>query len=282
MQNNPDFFGVIIIELLKFINAVDISYIKKANKSSSFMTGHLLVLKLQLQAILDIMLVMARHLIKNVLKNFKAVIFDMDGVIVNTMPFHARAWQSTFKKFGINVTKKEIYLREGEKWDKTFFDIVRRHGMKLTNDMKRKVLEHRENVFKGKIKFRLFRGAPPLIKRLKKRGFKLALVTGTPRREVKKLLPKDIYKLFDVIVPSDEVNNGKPHPEPFLKALKALKTTPRETIVIENAPKGILAAKRAKMKVIAIETSLSRCYLKEADFILRSLSEIPVSQVRRG
>ncbi len=198
----------------------------------------------------------------------------MDGVIVNTMPFHARAWQDTFRKFGIKVTKKEIYLREGEKWDKTFFDILKKHKIRITEDIKKEVFKHRENVFKNILKVRIFKDAPPLIRCLKQRGFRLALVTGTPRKEVKRILPRDLYRLFDVIIPSDEVRHGKPHPEPFIKALRALKISPKHAIVIENAPNGIKAAKRAKIKVMAVQTSLPRPYLKEADIIAGSLSEI--------
>ncbi len=207
-------------------------------------------------------------------KNLEAVIFDLDGVIVDTMPFHARAWQDTFKRFGIKVTKKEIYLREGEKWDKTFFDILKKHKINITKDIKKEVFKHRENVFKNILKIRVFKGAPAVIKHVKGRGLKLALVTGTPRKEVKRILPHDLYKLFDVIIPSDEVRHGKPHPEPFLKALKRLKVRPDKAVVIENAPNGIKSAKAAGIRVIAVETSLSRHYLKEADTIIKSLTEL--------
>lgn len=211
---------------------------------------------------------------KKIFRELKAVIFDLDGVIVNTMPFHAKAWQNTFKKFGIRVTKKEIYLREGEKWDKTFYDILTKHRIKITKEIKKEVFKHRENVFKNILKIRIFKDAPPLIKHLKESGLKLALVTGTPRKEVKRILPKAIYSSFDVIIPSDEVRHGKPHPEPFKKALRGLKTRPSEAIVIENAPNGIKAAKGAGLRVIAVETSLSRQYLKGADIILTSLGKL--------
>lgn len=211
---------------------------------------------------------------KKFFKELDAVIFDLDGVIVNTMPFHAKAWQDTFKKFNIRVTKKEIYLREGEKWDKTFFDILKKHKIKVTKEIKKEVFKHRENVFKNILKIRIFKDAPPLIRCLKEKGLKLALVTGTPRKEVKRILPKHIYKLFDAIIPSDEVRHGKPHPEPFKRAIKALKTSPKRAVVIENAPNGIKAAKRARLRVIAVETSLSRRYLKGADIVLDSLGKI--------
>jgi beta-phosphoglucomutase len=215
---------------------------------------------------------------KRLFSEISAVIFDMDGVIVDTMPFHAAAWQGTFRKFGVHVTKREIYLREGEKWDKTFFEILKREGKKVTSATRRRVLEHREKVFKKGLKVELFKYAPALINRLKKKGLKLGLVTGTPRREVKKLLPARMYRRFDVVVTGDQVRRGKPHPEPFLKALKALKTAASDAIVIENAPHGIKAAKRAKLRVIAIETSLPKRYLKEADLVLKSLNELKGSK----
>lgn len=190
------------------------------------------------------------------------------------MPFHARAWQDTFRKFGIKVAKKEIYLREGEKWDTTFFDIARKHAIKITPDVKKAVFKHRENVFKNILKVRIFKDAPPLIKHLKKKGLKLALVTGTPRREVKRILPRGLYRLFDVVIPSDEVKRGKPHPEPYLKALKALRVRAVDAVVIENAPNGIKAAKKAGIKVLAVATSLPGRYLKEADTAVKSLREI--------
>lgn len=211
---------------------------------------------------------------KSIPSNINAVIFDLDGVIVDTMPFHAKAWQDTFRKFGIKVTKKEIYLREGEKWDKTFYDIVKLHGYKLTREMKDEVFKHRENVFKNIMKIRLFKDAPALIRCFKKKGYKLAVVTGTPRKEVKRILPKTLYRLFDVIVPSDEVKHGKPHPEPFLRALKKLKVKAKDAIVIENAPNGIRSAKKAGIRVIAVQTSLSKHYLKAADLVIGSLGQL--------
>jgi beta-phosphoglucomutase len=216
---------------------------------------------------------------KDPIKGLKAVIFDLDGVVVNSMPFHAKAWQDTFRKFGMRVTKKEIYLREGEKWDKTFFDIMRKKGKRVTQKIKDEVFSYREKVFNDMPKIRPFKEAPPLLRRLKRSGLRLGLVTGTPRAEIREMLPSPLYRLFDVIVPSDEVRRGKPHPEPFRKALKRLGAKPEEAVVIENAPNGIRAAKRAKIRVIAVETSLSRKHLKEADMVVRSLSKLNEQKV---
>ncbi|MDP8212654.1 MAG: HAD family phosphatase [Candidatus Zapsychrus exili] len=120
-------------------------------------------------------------------------------------------------------------------------------------------------------------GARTFLKDLKKQGFKLALVTGSAHSEIKKILPERIYNLFEVIVTGSDVKNGKPHPEPYLKAIKALKIKKTQAIVIENAPFGIKSAKTAGLKCYAIETSLPKKYLKQADKIFENIKSL-----RRG
>lgn len=112
------------------------------------------------------------------------------------------------------------------------------------------------------------------IKKYHARGFKLALVTGTSRHEAKKLLPKELWDCFDVTVCGSDVQNGKPHPEPYLKALTKLKVLPKEALVFENAPFGIRSAKAAGLSCIALETSLPASYLTGADAVFSSFKEI--------
>ena len=91
---------------------------------------------------------------------------------------------------------------------------------------------------------------------------------------MEKILPLSIRRLFDIIVTGDEVWKSKPHPEPFLKAVKMLKLDRREVVVIENAPFGIQSAKKAGLYCIALETSLPRRYLTGADIIISSFREL--------
>lgn len=203
----------------------------------------------------------------------KAVIFDMDGVITNTMPYHYKAWRRTLKQQGIMVDKFEIYHREGQPGISTVKEIFANCGKKITKLQARKILQRKEELFKAIVKTKFIRGAINCLKRFKINGLKLALVTGTARHEAKKILPPNIYNLFDAIVTGDEVRLGKPNPEPYLKIMKKLKMQGSDVIVIENAPFGIASAKSAGLKCIALATSLPEKYLKGADIILTSFSE---------
>jgi len=204
----------------------------------------------------------------------KAVIFDMDGVITDTMPFHYRAWRKIFKNEGLLVSEKEIYLREGQPGNITIKEIFSERGLKLTPETLARILSSKEEKFKKSVCRRFIRGSRPFIHLLKIKGFMLALVTGTARNEVKKILPKKLSSMFDVSITGDEVKHGKPDPEPYLLALKRLKIKAKDAIVLENAPFGILSAKSAGLRCIALETSLPKRYLQKADYVYSSYKSL--------
>ena len=102
----------------------------------------------------------------------------------------------------------------------------------------------------------------------------MSLVTGSPLVEVKKILPRQIVSLFRVVVAGDQVKQGKPHPESYLKAARLFNLKPEQCLVVENAPLGIESAKRAGMFCVALTTSLPREYLTQADIIVGSLHDI--------
>lgn len=204
----------------------------------------------------------------------KGIIFDMDGVITDTMSYHFKAWQEALGVFGIKVNYYDIYLKEGQKGIETAIELMAENNFKPSIDKAKEILELKEKIFKQIAKPKLIKGSKKLVKDLKKHNFKLALVTGTARDEVKYILPDDLFSLFDINITSDEVKIGKPNPEPYLKALDALKLKSTECIVLENAPFGIKSAKAAGLYCIAITTYLSPDYLKEADIVLKSLGEV--------
>ncbi|MBM3244868.1 MAG: HAD family phosphatase [Candidatus Omnitrophica bacterium] len=205
---------------------------------------------------------------------YNSVIFDMDGVITNTMPYHFDAWFAVFKSAGIKVDCLEIYRREGQDGLTTVREIFSQNRRKISLKEAKAFLSNKEQLFKKIVKIKFVKGSRPFIRSLKAHKFKLGLVTGTSRHEAEKILPSGLLKLFDVIVTGDEVKNGKPYPEPFLKALKKLKITQKDALVIENAPFGIQSAKKAGLFCAALETSLPRKYLSGADLIFKSFVEL--------
>ena len=206
--------------------------------------------------------------------NFKAVIFDMDGVITDTMPYHFLAWQTVFASQGIKVSHEDIYKREGQKGINSVQEIFNEKGVNFNIIIAKTLLKEKENIFKKIFKRRFIRGSRSFIKHLSRKSYRLALVTGTSRHEAIELLPKDLWNFFEVTVCGCDVQNGKPHPEPYLKALKKLKLKSSEAIVIENAPFGVASAKAAGLKCIAIETSLPKKYLKQADIVVKSYKDL--------
>ncbi|MCB9747876.1 MAG: HAD-IA family hydrolase [Candidatus Omnitrophica bacterium] len=203
-----------------------------------------------------------------------AVIFDMDGVITNTMPDHFHAWKEVLKCYQIHATYEDIYCREGQRGIQSVEEIFKKYGRTFSLKEGKKILLEKEEFFKKIVKHRFIQGSRRFLKRLHKENFVLALVTGTSRHELHRILPDGIYQLFSVIVTGSDVRNGKPHPEPFLKALKQLKLSPASGVVIENAPFGIEAAKQAGLRCIALETSLPRKFLKKADAVFTSIKEL--------
>lgn len=200
----------------------------------------------------------------------KSVIFDMDGVITHTMPWHFKSWRETFAEHGVFVSKHDIYCREGQKGITSVQEIFSLHQRPFVLEEAQRILLKKEELFKRTVRQRFIRGARRFLKGLHREGFRLALVTGTSRHELHTILPRHLYDLFEVVVCGTDVTHGKPHPQPYETALKQLQISPDEAVVIENAPFGILSAKAAGLRCIALETSLPREYLAKADLTCRS------------
>ena len=207
-------------------------------------------------------------------EKIKAIIFDMDGVITQTMIYHYRAWKQALLEDRILITKKEIYCNEGQPGLKFLDELNQKRGLNWKERDKKRILNRKENIYNQIVKIRFVIGVRTLIKRLKRKRIYLGLVTGTALKELKKTLSKELIKQFDVIITGCQVKYGKPHPEPYEKSIKKLNIKKKEAIVIENAPFGILSAKKAGIECYALETSLSKEYLKEADDIFKTINQL--------
>ncbi|MFA7073814.1 MAG: HAD family phosphatase [Endomicrobiaceae bacterium] len=210
----------------------------------------------------------------NIKQNFKAVLFDMDGVIVDSMPYHFISWFEALQKYGVSVTPLDIYEKEGEKSDICIKYFFQKNKVALDNKIITEVLTLRNDIFQKYFKLRLFPGIENILLNLKEQGILLAIVTGSSRNKVVSILPSGISKLFDVIISADMLKQGKPFPEPYLMAAEELQLAPSECMVVENAPYGIRAAKAANMYCVAVTTGLPEQYLNQADEIHNNLNDI--------
>lgn len=204
----------------------------------------------------------------------KAIIFDMDGVVVDSMPYHFLAWYETLRPYGLRVGCFDVYSKEGERWEKTLKDLLKRCGIKPTPRLLNEIFLKRQKIFKKYFRRFIFKGAQDSLSYFKNKGYLLGLVTGSPIQEVRKILPLKMLSIFDAIVAGNQVKKGKPHPEPYLKAARLLNLSPSQCMVVENAPFGIKSAKSAGMFCFAVTTSLPREYLREADIVVEELADI--------
>jgi beta-phosphoglucomutase-like phosphatase (HAD superfamily) len=112
------------------------------------------------------------------------------------------------------------------------------------------------------------------IDELRRRGFKVALVTACALKNMQHSLNTEDRAHFDFIITGDEVPRAKPFPDPYLTAARRLGLSPKECLVVENAPLGIESARNAGMQCAAIETTLRRKYLASADYVLRNIANL--------
>jgi len=208
-----------------------------------------------------------------------AVLFDMDGVLYDSMPAHARSWQQTMEEFGFKTTKpEEFFLHEGRTGKSTINIIFQREfGRNATDEEIKKIYSRKTELFSQYNSGKTITGAREVLEMVKSKGLLPFLVTGSGQPSLLEKLDEDFPGVFtpDTMVTAFDVKFGKPHPEPFLIGLKkAGNLQPNQAIVIENAPLGTEAAHKAGIFVIAVNTGpLPNSVLKKAgaDLILDSM-----------
>lgn len=204
----------------------------------------------------------------------KAILFDMDGVIVDSMPYHFISWYEALRPYDVSVKPLDVYQREGEKWDKALRALWKPSGKPLSRATMRAITDDKNAIFKKYFKRAIFHCVEEILPCLRRQGYTLALVTGTTHGEMLHILPRALREQFTVIVTGDMIRRGKPFPDPYLKAAQQFGLTSDECVVVENAPYGIRAAKAAGMFCIALTTSLPAAYLAGADVVLDAIRDI--------
>lgn len=208
------------------------------------------------------------------MKNVNTVIFDMDGVIIDGMPYHIKSWKEALSTIGMSASDLDIYLMEGMTGRETMERFIKKSNISISDETADKVIKLKRMIFNEIFTVTLMKGIENFLLELRDRQYKLALVTGTRLEVVKKVLQMGLENMFNVIVTGEMVNRGKPDPEPYLKAVDELNVRKENCIVIENAPAGISSAKGAGLTCFAVQTSLSDEYLQDADKIFQDIDEV--------
>lgn len=212
--------------------------------------------------------------VKERLRSCEALVFDMDGVILDSMPFYAAAWSCALAEHGVAAPLAEFYRRESGDPDIEVPQLFALAGTSADADKARSVAARALELYSGFPGIKPFPGAAEVLRKLRGAGKATALVTGSHAATVARLLG-DLRPLFDAIVALEDAPHRKPEPHPFLKALDMLGVRPEQAVAVENSPFGIRSAKAAGILTVGISTTLPPEELAEADLVIDALERLP-------
>ena len=187
----------------------------------------------------------------------KAVLFDMDGVLYDSMPHHAIAWQESMKRFGIDMTEADAYATEGARGIDTIRQIATRQGKEVSLEEAQCMYDEKSRIFHEMPDAPIFNGVFDMMEKIKCAGMTVNVVTGSGQRPLIRRLLNDFGRYLDEdhITTAYDVKRGKPYPDPYLMGLqKAGNLKPFEGIVVENAPLGVRSGVSAGIFTVAINS----------------------------
>ncbi|MBQ8774152.1 MAG: HAD-IA family hydrolase [Muribaculaceae bacterium] len=186
-----------------------------------------------------------------------AALIDMDGTLYDSMLGHCEAWYQMMTENGINVTSEEFYLYEGRTGASTIDLIVKRElGRDATDEEKTSMYERKAQLFRLMPPVNVMPGAQSMVSILMSRGITPVLVTGSGQVSLINRLSNDFPNAFapERRITSRDVIHGKPHPEPYLKAMSLVGVQPTQSLAIDNAPLGIRSAADSGAFTIGVTT----------------------------
>lgn len=207
------------------------------------------------------------------LKSIKAVIFDMDGTMVDNSHFHKKAWIEFCQRKGIDLTEEDYFKKISGKRNDAILKLLLGE---LDKNKQNELEEEKEKIYRDlyALEIKEVPGLSALIRKLKEKGIKIAIGTTSYQKNrdfvIKSL---ELDGIFDVIVGSEHIQKGKPDPEIYFKVAQLLKVDPKDCLVFEDTPSGIQAAKAAGMKVVGVLTAHSKEELNQADLLINNFKE---------
>jgi HAD superfamily hydrolase (TIGR01509 family) len=202
----------------------------------------------------------------------RAVIVDMDGVIVDSEPYSMQALIDILRQYGVEPTEDDLRRSYGRRIRDDFIDYFSRYG--VTADVHLAIAhKHARYYHLAAGHLQPLPGVMPLLKRLRHCGYRLALASSGDLVKIAfGMQALQLNGTFEAIVSGDDVTHSKPHPEIYQTAAQRLGVPTAACIAIEDAPAGVEAAKRAGMRCIAVTNSVGREQLHQADLIVDSLA----------
>lgn len=212
----------------------------------------------------------------------KALIFDMDGVIIDSEPIHFEVDIQTMREFGVNISIDELNKYVGTTNEYMLNDLKNKYKIKKSFE---EMLEYKMELTIRKIKeakISAILGIPELLISLKSKNIKTAIGSSSPKELINTVIEKfKLEKYFECIVSGDDVKEGKPKPDIYLEVSKIIGVAPEECIVIEDSRNGVLAAKNAGMKCIGFKNINSGNQdLSKADVIVDSIKSINIENIK--
>ena len=209
----------------------------------------------------------------------KAVLFDMDGVLYDSMPHHVIAWHDSMEKYGIIMTEEDVYATEGARGIDTIRQMVKNQkGIDISLDEAQRMYDLKSNLFHAMGDPAIFDGVIDFMQKIRKKGMVIGVVTGSGQKPLIHRLMNDFGEFLDErhIVTAYDVEKGKPNPDPYLMGLrKCGNLQPWEGIVVENAPLGVQAGVAARCFTIAVNSGpLPDEKLSDADVIFHRMTEL--------
>lgn len=188
----------------------------------------------------------------------RVVLFDMDGVLYDSMPNHAIAWQESMAKYGIHMTADDAYATEGARGVDTIREMVRRQQHRDIDEVEaQKMYDLKSQTFHSLPEAPIMPGILDLMRQIHASGLQCGVVTGSGQRPLINRILKDFGNYVDEthITTAYDVTRGKPQPDPYLMGLhKAGDLAPWQAVVVENAPLGVRSGHAAHIFTIAVNT----------------------------
>jgi beta-phosphoglucomutase family hydrolase len=209
----------------------------------------------------------------------KAVIFDMDGVIVDSEPVHIKTDIQVMKNNGVKLSSRDLANYTGSTAKHMLNDLIEKYKIPKTFE---ELFDERNEILFSFLEEELkpTKGVIELINNLKGNEIKLAVASSSHKKLIMFVLNKlNITEKFNAIVGADDITNSKPDPEIFLKAASKLSVKNTDCVVIEDAKHGVEAAKKANMKCVGYKPENNNQDLSEADIIIDDFSKLNVQKL---